>query len=108
MTKSISWGRDARAVPIYRKVRAGAIVRDGSRVLMTGMLSHGPDPIRWYAFPGGGVDPGEDAETAALRELYEETGLRGELGAELVQVGSLGLVHTGTSKCVAPTSRWAP
>lgn len=26
--------------------------------------------------PGGGLDPGEDPKEGALRELYEETGLR--------------------------------
>ncbi|MET0239866.1 MAG: RNA pyrophosphohydrolase [Sphingobium sp.] len=28
-----------------------------------------------WQMPQGGVDPGEDAETAALRELWEETGV---------------------------------
>ena len=31
-------------------------------------------PPRWLV-PGGGIDTGEDTRTAALRELYEETGL---------------------------------
>ena len=31
-------------------------------------------PPRWL-IPGGGIDSGEDTRTAALRELYEETGL---------------------------------
>lgn len=32
-------------------------------------------PYCWQ-FPQGGIDEGEDIETAALRELYEETGMR--------------------------------
>lgn len=29
----------------------------------------------WWQMPQGGIDPGEDIETAALRELQEETGI---------------------------------
>lgn len=32
-------------------------------------------PFAWQ-MPQGGIDPGEDAYPAALRELYEETGVR--------------------------------
>jgi 8-oxo-dGTP pyrophosphatase MutT (NUDIX family) len=32
-------------------------------------------PGRWN-LPGGGIDPGESASTAAMREAFEEAGLR--------------------------------
>ena len=43
-------------------------------------------PLGWD-FPGGGVDKGENFETATIRELYEETGIQIDslelLGSEL-------------------------
>lgn len=32
--------------------------------------------VPMWALPGGGIDPGEKPEEAALREVFEETGLR--------------------------------
>ncbi len=29
----------------------------------------------WWEIPGGGMDPGESSEQAALREVHEETGI---------------------------------
>lgn len=35
----------------------------------------------WWQMPQGGIDPGEDPQAAAFRELYEETNIR---SAELI------------------------
>ncbi|MBS2554739.1 NUDIX domain-containing protein [Catenulispora sp. NL8] len=77
--------------------------RDG-RVLMQ-HRSHDayPEPGRWTP-PGGHLEPGEDAVTAACRELLEETGLTATLVPDRVveQVGADGVgvrfhVFTGST-----------
>ena len=46
------------------------------------LLVHRPRYDDW-TFPKGKADPGESDEDCALREVWEETGLRCALGAEL-------------------------
>lgn len=62
-------------VGIRRRMVLGAraALIDGDRVLL---LRHTYMP-GWH-FPGGGVEPGETAQTAARREAEEETGIRVE------------------------------
>jgi 8-oxo-dGTP pyrophosphatase MutT (NUDIX family) len=64
------------AVAFERRAARVVLVADG-RVL----LQHGFDPGRpeagtWWLTPGGGLNDGESAEDGAVREVFEETGLR--------------------------------
>jgi len=59
------------------RAAGGLVVRDG-RVL----LVHRPRYDDW-SFPKGKLEPGEDWQDAAVREVEEETGLRCEPGAEV-------------------------
>jgi 8-oxo-dGTP pyrophosphatase MutT (NUDIX family) len=51
--------------------RVAVVDADGRVLLIHATL---PDED-WWELPGGGVDPGERHEQAALRELREETGI---------------------------------
>jgi 8-oxo-dGTP pyrophosphatase MutT (NUDIX family) len=55
----------------------GLVLRDGEIALV-----HRPKYDDW-SLPKGKLDKGEDFEEAALREVWEETGLRCTLGREL-------------------------
>ncbi|MCU1406855.1 MAG: hypothetical protein JWQ43_3158 [Glaciihabitans sp.] len=57
---------------------------EAGRVLL--FLTKAPDTsgfARWIT-PGGGVDPGEDHQQGAIRELFEETGMTVETVGEPV------------------------
>jgi uncharacterized protein len=55
-----------------------AVVRDGKILL----IKRGKDPFKGqWGLPGGFVASGEPVESATLRELEEETGLHGTIGA---------------------------
>ncbi|MYX15664.1 NUDIX domain-containing protein [Streptomyces sp. SID8374] len=75
---------DPAAVPPVR-VRAGAIViRDGHMLLIRFQEPDEDGP--YFEIPGGGVETGETPEEAAVRELREETGLRGSVRREVARI----------------------
>ena len=67
--------------PIARRAARVIVVDGNDRVLL--LRGHDPaEPERRYWFTvGGGLDDGESPAAAAVRELFEETGLRVEPAA---------------------------
>jgi ADP-ribose pyrophosphatase YjhB (NUDIX family) len=60
------------------RVAAYAVIIDEGRILLAHWSQGG---YSGWTLPGGGIDPGEDPADAAVREIFEETGYRAELGA---------------------------
>lgn len=58
-----------------RRTAARILVVADGRILLQQDSDPGVPGSRWWVTPGGGIDDGESAETAAVRELWEETGL---------------------------------
>lgn len=68
-----------------------AVIANGEKFLVCQRAPHKRHGRRWE-FPGGKLEPGEDDETAARRELAEELGLQvesvGEVEFEVADAGS--------------------
>lgn len=65
--------------------RAYGILLRAGRVLVA---AEWVGPVFAWKFPGGGVEPGETAEQAVVREFVEETGLVVQVQAELHDPGT--------------------
>ena len=73
------------------------------------ILTHRPDDMRAHpgqvAFPGGKLDPGEDAVQAALREAHEELAIR---PSDVKIIGASDRFVTGTGYDVTPVLALVP
>lgn len=83
-------------------VRAVVTNEAGQVLLLQHTYIHG-----WY-LPGGGVERGETAETAVVRELQEEAGVRALSRPRLVSAHSNEVVHPGDHVLVYRVDAWEP
>lgn len=91
-----------------RPCAAVCLFRADGKVFVARRNDQPPDaPFAWQ-LPQGGIDPGEEPEVAARRELYEETGIRSvRLLAELPDWLSYAYPPgTSRGKWTGQTQRW--
>jgi 8-oxo-dGTP pyrophosphatase MutT (NUDIX family) len=87
-----------------RRAAVAVTLLDGPRLLIAKRVPRGLNAGQW-ALPGGKLEPGEDAVTAALRELHEEAGLAIDPGAV---AGVLDDLVTDSGFCITPVVVVAP
>lgn len=89
---------DGRATPAAVLIAVTDVAHD-PQVILTQRPRAMRDHPGQVAFPGGKIDPGEDAITAALREAEEELALPREC---VRVIGTTDTYHTGTGFIVTP------
>jgi 8-oxo-dGTP pyrophosphatase MutT (NUDIX family) len=93
-----AFARDGRATPAAVLIAITDVPED-PQVILTQRPRSMRDHPGQVAFPGGKIDPGEDAITAALREAEEELALPREA---VRVIGTSDVYHTGTGFIVTP------
>lgn len=79
--------------PHRRRRAARVVIICDATVLLLADTDPGLPGTRWWVTPGGGIDAGESATQAAVRELMEETGVQVQPGDLLGPVAIREVVH---------------
>lgn len=82
-------GLSVGTIGSVRTLAASAVVKNAEGQVLLVLRANDPDAGCW-TIPGGHVKPGETLEDAAVREAFEETGLRVAVERE---VGTLDLAN---------------
>ena len=93
-----NFAADGRATPAAVLIAITDVPRD-PQVILTQRPRAMRDHPGQVAFPGGKIDPGEDAISAALREAEEELALP---RSAVRVIGTSDVYHTGTGFLVTP------
>jgi len=109
MNSSASAAPAAPAGKVRRPVPATiAVVLKDHAVLLVRRAN--PPDAGYWGFPGGKIDFGEGIEEAALRELFEETGVRAEVQSVFTAVDALDRADDGSLRqhyvLIAVACRW--
>lgn len=79
--------------PHHRRRASRVVVICEAGVLLFLDTDPGVPGLSWWVTPGGGIDPGESPRGAAVRELFEETGLTAEPDDLIGPVAERVVVH---------------
>lgn len=76
---------------VRRRCARVLLVDEEDRVLLFRSVDYMGPGVEYYVTPGGGLDAGESLEAGAVREVFEETGLRldGPLGPVVAETAGV-------------------
>lgn len=63
-----------------RRVNVRGVICQDGKVLAVRHKKYDGSPADYWAIPGGGLDPRENLKEGIERELFEETGIKAEVG----------------------------